>query len=80
VELAVAALILIIGVGLVIALVALANRRLAGRVGRLDGLSEGVARGARAAAMRAGVPPSSDLGVHAPARPDRTTRRRRKRR
>jgi hypothetical protein len=74
--------VLLIGIALlaVILLVILANRHLAGRKGRLDGLSGGVVRAARANALRAGVPPSDDLDLHAPPRPDGMQTRRRKRR
>jgi len=64
----------------VVVLVALANRHLAGRESRLDGLFEGIGRAVQANShLRAGTPPPDDLGLHAPPRPDgmRTGRRKR---
>ncbi len=75
--------ILLLGIVLlpVMVLIMLANRHLAGRRSRLDGLFEGIGRAAQTNShLRAGTPPPDDLGLHAPARPDGMPTRRRRRR
>ena len=52
-------------------LVLLANRHLAGRRGRLDGLFGGIGRAAQANShLRAGTPAPDELGLRLPPRPD----------
>jgi hypothetical protein len=61
-------------------LVLLANRHLAGRKSRLDGLFGGIGRAAQANShLRGGTPFPDDLGLHVPLRPDGMPASRRRR-
>lgn len=73
--------VLFIGAALlpVAVLVVLANRHLAGRRSRLDGLFGGIGRAAQVNShLRAGTPPPDELGLNLPPRPDGMARRRRR--
>ncbi len=75
--------VLFVGVALlpVVVLVILANRHLAGRKSRLDGLFGGIGRAAQVNShLRAATPHPDDLGLNVPARPDGMSRDHRRRR
>ncbi|HEY4752613.1 MAG TPA: hypothetical protein VIH37_04960 [Candidatus Limnocylindrales bacterium] len=65
----------------VFVLVVVANRHLAGRRSRFDGLFGGIGRAAQMSShLQAGTPSPDELGVPVPPRPDGMPARRRKRR